>query len=128
MAGELTFEMDHREGIIRVRGTGMWTPEQASAHFVALHHAIESLRAIRQSVFVLVDLSGAVVQTAAVAEEVRAGTARIYGETDFVALIAGTALLAMQMKYVAKAPNMAVFSEMAPAMGWIQARRAELGV
>lgn len=128
MAGELSFEMDREGGFIRVRGTGMWTVEQASAHFIALHHVIGTLRAIRQPVLVLVDLSAAAVQTAAVAEQVGEGTARIYREADFVALVAGTTLLALQMKRASKAPNLAVFNDMAPAIGWIEARRADLRV
>lgn len=128
MPGELSFEMDHREGFIRVRGAGMWTPEQASVHFVKLRQAIEGLRAIRQPVLVLVDLSLATVQTGEVAEAISHGTARIYNEADYVALFAGSVLLAMQMKHAAKVPNFAVFTEMALAQDWLVARRAEMRV
>lgn len=128
MPGDLSFEMDHREGFIRVRGTGMWTPEQASVHFVQLRQAIEGLRAIRQPVLVLVDLSRANVQTGEVAEAITHGTSRIYNDADYVALVAASVLLAMQMRHAAKAPNLAVFTDMMLAMDWLVARRAEMRV
>lgn len=128
MDGTLTFEIDRPEGLIRVRGTGLWTAAQASVHFVKLRHAIESLRAIRLPVLVLVDLSESAVQTADVAEAVSHGTASIYRDADFVALVAGSALLGMQMKRAAKVPNMAVFNDVAPALAWLETRRATLRV
>jgi hypothetical protein len=128
MSGELNFEMDRERGFICVRGTGMWTPEQASVHFVKLRQAIGGLRAIRQPVLVLVDLTGALVQTAGVAEAVSHGTARIYNDADFVALVAASVLLGLQMKHAAKVPNFAVFSEMDLALEWLAARRAEMHV
>ncbi len=126
MSGELTFEMDHRDGLVRVRGTGLWTPEQVSVHFVALRRAIDGLRAIRQPVLVLVDLRQAAVQMMHVAQAVTDGTSRIYGNADYVALVAGSTLLGMQMKHMAKVPNFAVFSEMEPALDWLAARRGAL--
>ena len=128
MSGELSFEMDHREGFIRVRGTGLWTAEQASVHFVKLRQAVEGLRAIRQPVLVLVDLSRAAVQPSDVAEAVSHGTARMYRDADFVALIASSVLLGMQMKRAAKVSNFAVFTEMDPALEWLAARRADMRV
>lgn len=128
MPGELSFEMDHREGVIRVRGVGMWTPEQASVHFVKLRQAIEGLRAIRQPVLVLVDLTRATVQTGEVAEAISHGTARIYNAADYVALVAGSVLLGMQMKHAAKVTNFSVFTDMALAQDWLAARRAEMRV
>jgi hypothetical protein len=128
MAGELTFDMDHREGFIRVCGTGLWTPEQAAVHFIALRQAIEGLRAIRQPVLVLVDLSAAAVQTASVAEAVSDGTMRIYRDADYVALIAGTTLLRLQMKRSAKVENLEIFNEAEQAVTWLRARLAELRV
>lgn len=126
MGGELTFAMDDRNGLIRVRGVGMWTAEQADAHFIELRRAIEGLRAIRRPVLVLVDLSAANVQTGEVAEAISDGTARIYRDADFVALVAGTALLGLQMKRAAKVPNFAVFSELRPALDWLALRRADV--
>jgi len=128
MSGELGFEMDRREGFVRVYGTGMWTPEQASVHFVKLRQAIQGLRAIRQPALVLVDLSRAAVQTAEVAEAVSHGTTMIYRDADFVSLVTPSALLALQMKRAAKVPNLAVFGEIGPALDWLAARRAEMRV
>jgi hypothetical protein len=95
---------------------------------VKLRQAIEGLRAIRQPVLVLVDLSRANVQTGEVAEAITHGTSRIYNDADYVALVAASVLLAMQMRRAAKAPNLAVFTDMMLAMDWLVARRAEMRV
>ncbi len=128
MSGSLTFEMDDPDGFVRVRGTGFWTPEQAAFHFIALRHAVEGLRAIRRPVFVLVDLAAAALQPDRVMEAVSDGTASIYGDADFVAMVVGTRLLGLQMRRAHRAPNFAIFQAVEPAAAWLQMRRAELRV
>ena len=128
MSGDLTFEMDHVEGFIRVFGTGIWTPEQASVHFVQLRQAVEGLRAIRQPVLVLVDLTAADLQPTAVAEAVRHGTARVYRDADFVAVVVASILLGIQMKRASSARNVALFGEVTQALDWLAQRRVEMRV
>jgi hypothetical protein len=123
MSGQLCFEMDDVETIVRVRGTGLWTPEQTIIHFIALHRAILGLRAVRRKVLVLVDLRKAAVQTAETADAVRDGTARLYRDADFVAVVCESQLVAMQMKRAAQVPNLAIFSDLDAAMAWIREKR-----
>lgn len=128
MPGELTFEMDHDRGFIRVCGTGVWTPEQASVHFVKLRQAVEGLRAIRQPVLVLVDLSGAALQPSEVTEAVSHGTGRIYSDADFVAVVVASILLGVQIKRASQARNVTLFGEIDGALAWLAAKRAEVRV
>jgi hypothetical protein len=119
----LSFEMDDEEGLVRVRGAGLWTPEQTAIHFIELHRAIIGLRAVRRKVLVLVDLREAAVQSAETAAAVRDGTARMYREADYVAIVHASQLVAMQMKRAAAVPNLAAFDAMDAALGWLRARR-----
>jgi hypothetical protein len=123
MSGSLSFEMDDAESIVRVRGVGLWTPEQAMLHFLALHRAIAGLRAVRRKVLVLVDLREAAVQSAETAEAVSVGTARIYGAADHVAIVHASMLVAMQMKRAAQVPGLASFADLDEALAWIRAKR-----
>lgn len=123
MSGSLSFVIDDEEGLIRVAGRGMWTPEQAAIHFIELHRAILGLRAIRKPVLVLVDLREAAVQTAEVAEAVRDGTSRIYRDADHVAVVYASTLVILQIKRAARVPNLASFQDMDEAMTWLRARR-----
>jgi hypothetical protein len=126
MSGALTFEMDDAANLVRVCGTGLWTPEQTLIHFLELHRAILGLRAVRRKVLVVVDLRAAAVQTAETAAAVRDGTARIYRDADYVAIVCSSALVAMQMKRAAQVPNLATFAELGEALDWMNERRVAL--
>jgi hypothetical protein len=123
MSGHLSFEMDDAENLVRVRGTGLWTPDQTAIHFIELHRAIRALRAVHRKVLVLVDLREAAVQTSETATAVRDATARIYRAADYVAIVYASQLVAMQMKRAAQIPQLATFNDMDQALDWIRARR-----
>jgi hypothetical protein len=63
-----------------------------------------------------------------VAEAVRHGTARIYRDADFVAVVIAPILLGIQMKRASSARNVALFGEMTQALEWLAQRRVEMRV
>lgn len=119
MDGAFSFEIDDRAGAVTVVGSGMWSPERTTAHFVELERAVLKLRRAHGRVRVLVDLRGAAVQTAETAAVVRAWTGRIYRAADRVAVVCATALLALQIRRAADIATLATFHEIEPARTWI---------
>jgi hypothetical protein len=119
----LTIHYDDAAKIIRVVGCGMWTVEYIDAHFAALGQLARRIRAQDGAVFVLVDLSRAPVQTAEVAKHIHAGTERLFGAADRIALIVQSSLVKSQMKRVSWSENTAVFVSPDAAETWLFAHR-----
>ncbi|WP_041391678.1 hypothetical protein [Sphingobium sp. SYK-6] len=117
--GHLAFEVRERDGCVRVFGAGLWSPDEAQAHFRALEQTILKLRRERAPVRVLVNLREAAVQTAQTADLMRTWTARIYRAADRVAVVCATTLLALQIRHVANVPNLATFQDVFLAEEWI---------
>ena len=121
MDGELSFEVDHREGLITVLGSRMWSPERTETHFRDLERAVLKVRREHGEVRVLVDLREASVQMPQTAAVVLVWTTRIYQTADRVAVVCASGLLALQIKRAANVETMATFHELEPAKCWIEA-------
>jgi hypothetical protein len=106
---------------IHVTGSGMWTPQQLEQHFLALDRGLKAMRTRTGFARVLVELGEAKVQTAETAQIMQNWTARIYRETDQVAVICGTKLLAMQIRHQAKIRNLKTFADREAAVAWLLA-------
>lgn len=120
MDGELSIEVNHRDGLITVLGSRMWSPAQMEAHFRDLERAVLKVRYAHGNVRLLVDLREASVQTADTAAVMHSWTTRVYQPADRVAVVCVSALLALQIKRAANVASLATFYELEPAMRWVE--------
>lgn len=116
--GALTLRQDGE--VIRVRGRGFWTPAQAAAHFQALAALIAARRALAAPVRVLVDLREAQVQSAAIAEGIRASTQRLYRAGDRAAIVVASGLLRVQVRRIVEPTVHELFVAEADALAWLR--------
>lgn len=109
------------DGIIRVTGAGMWTPEGVALHFRELDGLVKVARARHGLARVLVDLRDAPVQTQDTAAALGKWTSTVYKPVDRVATIYSATLLAMQIKHRVEIFQIAMFREPEPAVEWLLA-------
>lgn len=119
--GDISSWIEPDSGIIRVVGTGHWSPADVEIHFAALHRLIAGRRAVAAPVLVLVDLTASPVQESAIAERIGRATTRVYKESDRVAVIVTSCLLKMQMKHVVDVANLEFFISHNAARMWLTA-------
>ena len=115
----LTVGHDKASGIIRVVGTGLWTVAYIEEHFIAVGALMDRVRKHGAGVMVLVDLSGAPVQTADVARHISIGTDRIFRSPDRLALLVQSPLAKLQLKRVVTRANTAIFVSRHAAEAWL---------
>ncbi len=127
MPNRLTISAGPAEPYILVAGNGLWTPQQFEQHFRDLDRALGPRRARAGFGRVLVDLSGAHVQTSECAAVMSQWTGLIYRERDEVAVICGTTLLAMQIRREARVYHRAVFPDKKAALAWLLTDKAPDG-
>jgi hypothetical protein len=123
MTGSMAFEVDRATGLFRVICKGLCTPEQARAHFEEIGRAFRAERLRQKALFVLVDLREASVQTLETTEAIRDGTDQIHRGADRVAFVCASRLHALQVRRGVQMPTVAVFDDMAEALGWIASHR-----
>jgi hypothetical protein len=119
MFGQLSFSVDERIGVLRVTGSGMWSPELTERHFRNLDTALIAMRQRHGLGRTLVDLREASVQTAETAQMMKDWTNRIYRPVDRAAVVCGTALLGMQIRRAAQVHQLATFLDPTPALAWL---------
>jgi hypothetical protein len=122
--GVITTAPDDLMGIVRVIGTGVWTPAYVDAHFVELRAHIDAIRDRGDDVLVLVDLSGSDVQPAATAERIKANTDDLYRPGDRIAVVVGSCLAKMQMRRTVNPSFNEVFVSANAALTWLMAYRS----
>ena len=121
--GGQTFEIDSAEGVVRVIGTGMWTPEDATGHFIAVEAALRPLRAAGKPLVFLLDMRDAVVQSQETAMAMRRGAMRMHRESDLIAAVTTSVLHAMQIKSAPRIGRVATFADMEAAVAWVEEQR-----
>jgi len=120
VAGSIGFEIVPGSGLFLVHCKGMWTPDQARAHFARMERAVHTLRLMRRPVRVLVDLRAAHVQTAETSAVMAQGSDRVHRAADRVAFVGADALHTLQVKRDVTAPQIAVFQDMDEARTWVE--------
>lgn len=124
MRGGQTFVINPKTRFCRVMGRGMWTPQDARAHFADIELALRPLRESARPVIFLVDMRDAQVQSAETARAMSEGAARLHHPTDVVAVVTRTILHALQVSAMSDVERLATFQDMTEAMIW--ARRTAL--
>ena len=119
MPNSLSISASVRQPYVTVTGKGFWTPASLEQHYRRLDRDLRAMRARAGSARVLVDLSEAAVQTAETAAVMQRWTASIYRETDQVAVICATQLLAMQVRRQAQIRNLKTFTGKQEAIAWL---------
>jgi hypothetical protein len=122
LTGILTFTSDEQRGLICVHGSGVWTPDYAREHFEALGREISQLRASRGRVAVLVDVSASGRQSDATGDVIRQATETIYNDADRVAIVAASIGQAEHIRQFANIRHLEVFTQLDPALDWIEQR------
>ena len=118
-SGYLSIDLDRMIGIIRVRGVGMWTPEQAQVYFDEMARITEPMRAIKAPVRVLIDLREAPVQSAATANAMANGQINYDRQRDRVAFVCLSKLFAMQLKRGVPSIHSGYFESEEDALAWL---------
>ena len=118
-SGYLAIDPDHTPGVIRVRGVGMWTPQQAQVYFAEMARLTQPIRALKVPVRVLIDLREAPVQSAATAEAMANGATNYDPQRDRVAFICLSKLFGMQLKRSIPLVISAFFEDEAEALAWV---------
>jgi hypothetical protein len=119
MTNSLTISAKPGEPFILVTGKGLWTADHFDRHFRALDRELRAMRARAGFARVLVDLSGALVQTAEATAVMNHWTARIYGPRDEVAVICAATLQAMQIKRGPGNYQRMIFPDRKAALAWL---------
>jgi len=123
-AGSIGFEIVSGSGLFLVHCEGLWTPDQARAHFERMERAVQTLRMTRRPIRVLVDLRAAHVQTAETSAVMASGSDRVHRAADRVAFVGANTLYGLQVKHDVREPQVAMFDDMAQAHAWL-AQEAE---
>lgn len=124
-SGYLTVDTDHTVGVIRVRGVGMWTPQQAQVYFDEMARITQPIRALEAPVRVLIDLREAPVQSAATAEAMANGSTNYDPQRDRVAFICLSKLFGMQLKRSVPSVISGYFEDEAEALAWVLSNEQE---
>jgi len=124
MNNPLTFTVAPGDSYIQVVGIGLWSPLDIERHFRDLDKVLRAMRARQGFARVLVDMSGAKVQTAEAAAALDRWTGLAYRERDEVAVICTSTLLAMQTRRTTKIYCRAVFTEKTSAVAWLLSDKA----
>ena len=119
MQGLLTVMADPQRGLVRVTGSGFWSAEQITAHFVELEGVMHRIRRDTGHVRVLVDLREAAVQSQETAAIIGERTRRIYAAADRAAVVVARGLLAMQIRNWTDAGKIRNFEDMGAAERWL---------
>lgn len=117
----LTIDANNVDGVIRVAGSGMWAPEEARTHFLALEREMKAARLKQGGARVLVDLREAPVQSAATAQELTYWTERVYKPIDRVATVCTAALVSMQIRHQVRIFQFEMFRDRDEALVWLLA-------
>ena len=118
-SGYLSIDPDHTAGIIRVRGVGMWTPQQAQVYFDEMARITQPIRALKAPVRVLIDLREAPVQSAATADAMASGSSNYDPQWDRVAFVCLSKLFAMQLKRSLPGMHSGFFETEDDALAWL---------
>ena len=118
-SGYLSIDPDHSLGVIRVRGVGMWTPQQAQVYFDEMARIAQPIRTLKAPVRVLIDLREAPVQSAATAEAMANGSTNYDQQRDRVAFICLSKLFGMQLKRSIPLVISAFFEDEDEALAWL---------
>lgn len=124
MNNPLSFTGAPGDPFIQVTGTGLWSPADIERHFRELDRVLRTMRTRQGFARVLVDMSGAKVQTAEAAAALDRWTGLAYRERDEVAVICTSTLLAMQTRRTTKIYYRAVFTEKSSAIVWLLSDKA----
>lgn len=119
MDSRFTLSPPGADGIIRVTGSGMWTPEEVAAHFSELDGVVKAARARHGMARVLVDLRDAPVQTQETAAALGIWTSSVYQPIDRVATICSATLVTMQIRHRVQIFQIGMFREPGPAIEWL---------
>jgi hypothetical protein len=98
--GKVWLELEQDGRLIVSRGTGLWTIEQMTAHFLVYREQLVRSRIAFGRARVLVDMQDVGVQRAEVAAYISRDTRGMYREGDRVAMIVPSSLAKMQMRRV----------------------------
>ena len=124
-SGYITVDLDNALGIIRVRGVGMWTPQQAQVYFDEMARITHPMRALKAPVRAIIDLRDAPVQSPATAEAMSKGSFSHDPERDRVAFICLSKLFGMQLKRSVPFVNSAIFENEDDALAWVMSDEPE---
>jgi hypothetical protein len=114
--------LDERLGVIRTDVRGFWQTADAAAYFDHLARFINAARRRFGAAKVLVNRRENSVQSAEVAELMRAANARLYRPTDRLAIVTGSSLLLMQMRRLFSHPGSRAFLSLEEAEAWLTDR------
>ncbi|MDO6416471.1 hypothetical protein Q4F19_18960 [Sphingomonas sp. BIUV-7] len=121
MQGHIEYRNDGAAGIVRIKGSGLWSVAMIEEHFGELKAMLSALREQGKAVRVLVDMSGAAVQPPEVAAVIRTATQDIYEPGDRIAMIVGSTLAKMQMRRLVDNDVMKLFVSAQASENWLRA-------
>jgi hypothetical protein len=116
-SGDLSVVKHHE--YVEVRGHGLWSVSYLDTHFNRLDSTLQSFRTLARGAKVLVDLSGAAVQPPGTADRIAYWTARLYRESDRVAIVAASSLMKVQMRRTAMIARRELFLSRDAALAWL---------
>jgi hypothetical protein len=119
MSNMFGIQADNADGIVRVSGRGIWTPEQVEHFFIEQDGVLKGARRKTGMVHVLVDLREAPVQPQDTAAALGLWTSRVYKPVDRVASLVSTTLVVMQIRTRVNLYQFATFREPDEAIDWL---------
>ncbi len=118
----LTTGIDTAHRAVRITPAGTWTIADVD-RFHALQKRInDAARARYGALKIVMDLRGAQVVTAEVSAQMQAGSYKIYGPHDQIAVITSSALLRMQLQRAFTIGIVRIFTSQAEAEAWLAGR------
>ncbi|HEX7820217.1 MAG TPA: hypothetical protein VF463_06315 [Sphingobium sp.] len=117
--GSLTITPEWAKNVIGVEGRGVWSAEEARAHFACLCTLVADLRDRAGLARVLVDLREMEPQPKEVVEIIRDITAQIYKQQDRIAILVTTGMQRMQMSCLTETLNAQLFDDPFAALRWL---------
>jgi hypothetical protein len=119
--GGLTIEAASGCGLIRVEGSGFWSPAVMDAHFDELSGILVRYRAAGTAVKMVVDLRASGVQSQETMVRMQAGVSSITQPGDRMAIVVNSSLAKMQMRRVIGDEQHAFFVSPEAALKWAEA-------
>jgi anti-sigma factor RsiW len=111
--------VDGKDGIIFVRGSGLWSHAEVDAHYDELRALIAGLRAQGRPVRVLVDVTDAAQQSDTRENYVRAQIERTYRPGDRVAMLVAGGEVKQHVRSVLNGTLVAIFISQIAAEMWL---------
>lgn len=110
---------DEEAGILYVTATGNWTVAEVDAHYAALRDVLVELRARRQQIRILSDVTGAERQPAELEEHIKALMLGTFRPGDRMAILTAGADDQQYLRTRLAGIEIAVFASRLPAEMWL---------